>query len=150
MFFRSSLLLIVCFLNRFQRTGNSNKKCDIYSFGIILFELITGEQAVIRTTKKNIHILQWVIPIIERGDIKSVVDPRLQENFNINSAWKAVEIALSCISPNVAERPDMSQILAELKDCVSLEMTQTNTERESFIVEYGSLQIESDIIPMAR
>ncbi|XP_027334329.1 putative leucine-rich repeat receptor-like protein kinase At2g19210 isoform X2 [Abrus precatorius] len=86
----------------FQRTGNSTKKSDIYSFGIILFELITGQQAVLRAPGRKIHILEWVIPIVERGDIQNVIDPRLQEKFNVNSAWKAIEIALSCISPVAA------------------------------------------------
>ncbi|KAG5036459.1 hypothetical protein JHK82_017247 [Glycine max] len=80
---------------------------DIYSFGIILFELITGQHAISRTPEKNIHILEWVIPIVERGDIHNIVDPKLKEAFNVNSAWKALK------------RPDISQILPELKECLS-------------------------------
>ena len=114
----------VCFLNRYQRTGNTNKKNDIYSFGIILFVLITGHQAIIRAAGQNIHILEWVIPLIEEGDIEKLFDPKLEGNFSIISAQKVVEIAMSCISPNAAERPDMSQILAELRECLSFEMVQ--------------------------
>jgi hypothetical protein len=42
--------------------------------------------------------------MLEKGDIKSIVDPRLRGNFNINSAWKAVEIAMACVSPTSAKR----------------------------------------------
>lgn len=106
----------VCFLNRFQRTGNSNKiQSDIYSFGIILFELITGQHAISRTPEKNIHILEWVIPIVERGDIHNIVDPKLKEAFNVNSAWKAVEIALSCILPTAAEKTRHKPNIARAK-----------------------------------
>ncbi|PNX86887.1 receptor-like protein kinase [Trifolium pratense] len=105
----------------FQRTGNTNKKNDVYSFGIVLFVLITGRQAIVREGGETIHILEWAIPIIEGGDIQNVVDPRLEGEFNINSAWKIVEIAMLCTSPNADERPDMSQILADLKECLSLE-----------------------------
>ncbi|KAJ7963104.1 Receptor-like protein kinase family [Quillaja saponaria] len=107
---------------QFQSCGKLNKKSDVYSFGIILFELITGQPAIIRTAENTIHILDWVIPLIERGDIQSVTDPRLQGKFNTSSAWKAVEIAMSCIPPKAIQRPDISHILSELKECLSLEM----------------------------
>ncbi|KAJ0075964.1 hypothetical protein Patl1_33914 [Pistacia atlantica] len=39
-----------------------------------------------------------VILVIERGDIRNLVDPRLQGQFNDNAAWKIAEIAMSCIT----------------------------------------------------
>jgi serine/threonine protein kinase len=138
------------FINRFQRTGNTNKKNDIYSFGIILFELITGRKALERASGENLHILQWVLPTVKRGDIQNVVDPRLQGEFSINSAWKAVEIAMSCTSPNVDERPDMSQILVELKECLSLDMIQRNCGSTRAIDELVSLATVSETTILAR
>ncbi|KAK7390576.1 hypothetical protein VNO78_25885 [Psophocarpus tetragonolobus] len=135
---------------QFQRTGNLNKKSDVYSFGIILLELITGQHAIARTSEKNIHILEWVIPTVERGDICNIVDPRLKEEFNTNSAWKLVDIAMSCISPTAAERPDISEILPELKECLSLEMNQRDDRRSKTTFELNSLQIDSEIFPLAR
>jgi len=122
-----SLIFFIClFFNRYQRTGNTNKKNDIYSFGIILFVLITGQQAIVRAAGENVHILELIIPVIEGGEIHNFFDPKLEGKFSINSARKIVEIAMSCISPNAAERPDMSQILAELRECLSFEMVQRN------------------------
>ena len=99
-----------------------NKKTDVYSIGIILLELITGQPAIARAAGEAIHILEWVTPIVERGDIQTILDPRLQGEFNTNSAWKVVEIALSCTSPIAGIRPDISQIFIELKESVSLHM----------------------------
>ncbi|XP_045792041.1 putative leucine-rich repeat receptor-like serine/threonine-protein kinase At2g19230 [Trifolium pratense] len=132
-----------------QRTGNTNKNNDIYSFGIILFELITGQKALGRASGETIHILQWVTPIVKSGDIQNIVDARLQGEFNINSAWKVVEIAMSCTSAIAVERPDTSQILAELKDCVSLEIVQRNSGSAA-IYELTSLSIGSNTSPLAR
>ncbi|WJX91986.1 hypothetical protein P8452_73692 [Trifolium repens] len=134
----------------FQRTGNTNKKNDIYSFGIILFELITGRKALERASGENLHILQWVLPTVKRGDIQNVVDPRLQGEFSINSAWKAVEIAMSCTSPNVDERPDMSQILVELKECLSLDIIQRNCGSTRAIDELVSFAAVSETTILAR
>jgi len=88
--------------------------------------LITDRKALVRASEETIHILQWAIPIIETGNIQNIVDMRLQGKFSIDSAWKVVEIAMSCISQTATERPDISQIFAELKECLSLEMVQTN------------------------
>ena len=72
------------FLCRYQPTGNLNKKSDVYSFGIVLLELITGQPAI--KNPRSIHIVGWVSPMIERGDIQSIVDPRLQGDLHTNSA----------------------------------------------------------------
>ncbi|PNX80314.1 leucine-rich repeat receptor-like protein kinase at2g19210-like protein, partial [Trifolium pratense] len=93
-------------------------------FGIVLFVLITGRQAIVRAGRENIHILEWVIPIIRGEDIQNVLDSKLGGEFSIDSARKVVEIAMSCILPNFAKRPDISQILTELKESLSLDMVQ--------------------------
>ena len=149
--------MALCFTYRYQASGNFSKKSDVYSFGIVLFELITGRPAIMRGLEKNIHILDWIYPIIESGDIQSVVDPRLQGKFHTNSAWKAVEIALSCIPPIASLRPDISQVLAELKECLALEMTnasslatECNMAPSSIPLETSYLELESDIAALAR
>jgi hypothetical protein len=121
----------------------------VYSFGIVLFVLVTGRQALVRAGGENYHILEWVIPIIKGGDIQNVIDPRLEGEFSINSAWKVVEIAMTCISPNAIERPDISQILAELKDSVSLEMVQRHGG-ENDVIESTSLLFQSETTPLPR
>ncbi|GLT65352.1 hypothetical protein SLA2020_377900 [Shorea laevis] len=89
-----------------------NKKSDVYSFGIVLLELVSG-QPVITRGEEGIHIIEWINLLIERGDIRRIIDPRLQGEFNINAAWKAVEIPMSCVLPIGIQRPDMSHVLSE-------------------------------------
>ncbi|OWM76539.1 hypothetical protein CDL15_Pgr005503 [Punica granatum] len=142
----------------FQSSGNLNRKSDVYSFGVILFELITGYPAVIRSGSGNIHILRWVTPIIERGDIQSVVDPRLDGKFNVNSAWKLVETAVSCVPTTAVRRPDISRVLAELKECWDIEMALERSQRmgsskirstEAF--EMMSVELDDyESVPIAR
>ncbi|PQM33853.1 putative LRR receptor-like serine/threonine-protein kinase [Prunus yedoensis var. nudiflora] len=54
--------------------------------------------------------------MLANGDINSIVDPRLEGNFNTNSVWKAVEIAMACVSVNAIKRPSMSQVVVDLID----------------------------------
>ncbi|KAF5453081.1 hypothetical protein F2P56_028020 [Juglans regia] len=142
---------------RSHATGKVNKKSDVYSFGIILFELISGRPAIIRGSMEDTHILDWVIPMIERGDIQNIVDPRLEGEFNTNSAWKAVEIAMSCTLATAIQRPDMSQVLIELKECLELVMAHGRSQRfntegrtSGISLEAIPVDLESDIAALAR
>ncbi|KAK4790715.1 hypothetical protein SAY86_018019 [Trapa natans] len=73
-------------------SGNLNSASDIYSFGV-LFELIIGYPTIIRDSKGSTHVVQWVTPFIEKGDVQSTTDPRIHGLFDASSAWKALEIA---------------------------------------------------------
>ncbi|KAJ8756215.1 hypothetical protein K2173_024762 [Erythroxylum novogranatense] len=110
-------------------SGIFNKKTDTYSFGVVLLELITGQPAIIPVEDDRCHVIQWTHSLIERGDIKSIVDPKLQGEFNLSSAWKAVEIAMSCVVPNATQRPDMSYVLVELKESLSMEMASGDDKK---------------------
>ena len=56
-----------------------NEKNDVYSFGIVLLELISSRPTIIKITGDNpCNITNWVHPIVAKGDIRMIVDPRLQ------------------------------------------------------------------------
>ncbi|KAL4194285.1 hypothetical protein AMTRI_Chr05g67850 [Amborella trichopoda] len=101
-------------------TNKLTEKSDVYSFGIVLLELISGQPAII-LDEERLHIVHWVTPKIKTGDIVSVVDPRLQGEYDINSMWKAVEIALACTPETAVRRPTISDVIGELRGCVELE-----------------------------
>ncbi|EEF46331.1 conserved hypothetical protein [Ricinus communis] len=82
------------------------------------------------------------------GDIKSIVDPRLTGDFNINSIWKAVETALACSSPTSARRPAMLQVVTELNECLEEEIARSKVIHG--IELNGSTGVIDDSIPLAR
>ncbi|XVE88780.1 hypothetical protein DITRI_Ditri19aG0096300 [Diplodiscus trichospermus] len=135
----------------FQVSGILNKKSDVYSFGIILFELITGQPALLRSLEGRIHILECLSPIVDKGDIRSIIDPRLQGEFDVNAAWKMVEIAMSCSQPASIQRPNMSLVLTELKECMAIEMAHGRTQIASAnSLELSLLNVDPDTVPVAR
>ncbi|XP_040959153.1 probable LRR receptor-like serine/threonine-protein kinase MEE39 [Gossypium hirsutum] len=117
-------------------SGTLNKKSDVYSFGIILFELITGLSVQIKNTERIMHIVEWVTPMIEEGDIRKIIDPRLGNDFDVNAAWKAVEIAMWCAQRTSKQRPDISQVIAELKGCIG--RNDENVQSEMTSLEMAS------------
>ena len=110
-------MLFSCRYNHSSRLG---EKSDVYSFGIVLLEMITN-RPVISQASENSHITEWVGSKLTRGDIIEIMDPNLHEDHDSNSAWRALELAMSCANPSSSKRPSMSQVIHELKECIVLE-----------------------------
>ncbi|KAK3220082.1 hypothetical protein Dsin_014052 [Dipteronia sinensis] len=92
------------------------EKSDVYSFGAVLLEIITSKSAIIRIDEhEKTHLSQWVESFLALGDIRQIVDSRLQGNFDVNSVWKAVEVAMACLSPTANRRPTMNVIVTAIK-----------------------------------
>ncbi|XP_038898019.1 LRR receptor-like serine/threonine-protein kinase IOS1 isoform X2 [Benincasa hispida] len=113
----------------YYTSNRLTEKSDVYSFGVVLLEIITC-RPVISRAQKNVHIIQWATTMIAQGDIRNVIDPRLKGEFDSNSAWKSVEIAMACVSSNSSSRPTMNQVVTELKNCLAMEMSR-KTENPS-------------------
>ncbi|KAL2332305.1 hypothetical protein Fmac_019886 [Flemingia macrophylla] len=127
------------------------EKSDVYSFGVVLLEIITN-QPVITRTKAEGHISEVVNSLIAKGDIKGIVDSRLEGDFDINSAWKAVEIAMNCVSLNPNERPTMSVIVVEIKEALATELARTigTAVNPRYSVESVSVNLDTEFMPEAR
>ncbi|RVW51909.1 putative leucine-rich repeat receptor-like protein kinase [Vitis vinifera] len=132
------------------------EKSDVYSFGIVLLELITGKPAIIKD-EDNIHIVQWVRSFVERGNIGSIVDPRLQGNLNTNSVWRVLETAMACLPPIAIQRVTMSHVVMQLKECLEEEKAHDQTRRmeeqateSSNSIDLYSLDLELEMGPEAR
>lgn len=106
----------------YNRSSRLNEKSDVFSFGVVLLELITGQPAVTKTEDK-IHIIQWVSSLLLQREVKDIVDPRLQGEFDIDSAKKALDTAMTCVAPTSINRPTMSHVVMELKLCLPKKMS---------------------------
>ncbi|XP_059458239.1 LRR receptor-like serine/threonine-protein kinase IOS1, partial [Corylus avellana] len=127
-------------------------KSDVYSFGVVLLEIITGRPAIEGSHEKT-HISQWVSLMLDKGDIKNIVDTRLCRNFSINSALKVVEIAMTCVTPTLAKRPTISQVVAELKECLAIELARTmegHEDKPTNSIEVTDMDLTPEVIPLAQ
>uniref|UniRef100_A0A2N9IJT0 Protein kinase domain-containing protein n=1 Tax=Fagus sylvatica TaxID=28930 RepID=A0A2N9IJT0_FAGSY len=107
-----------------------NEKSDVFSFGIVLLELITSQPAIIKGDEP-IHLVDWVSPKLEMRDIESVVDQRLQGDFDVNSVCKALEVAMACTTVTSSQRANMSLVLSELKQCLAMELSRSQERNMS-------------------
>ncbi|XP_077252530.1 putative LRR receptor-like serine/threonine-protein kinase At4g29180 [Tasmannia lanceolata] len=132
-------------------SNNLNEKSDVYSFGVVLLELITGKTAIIRLANlETVTLVQWVTDMIGRGDIRNIVDPRLQGHYDVNSAWKAIEIAIACTPPIAIQRPSMSDVIMELKGFLQVDIAPEESRMSMMIEQPEILSYDSMSYPSAR
>ena len=137
---------------RYYRTSRLTEKSDVYSFGIVLLEMITN-QPVIDQSRKKSHITQWVEFELISGDIRTIMDPNLQGDYDSHSAWRVLDLAMSCANPSSTKRPSMSQVVVELKECLASENSRRNMKRgrmDSHGQAKVSMLIDTGIFPEAR
>uniref|UniRef100_A0A0D3BTZ8 Protein kinase domain-containing protein n=1 Tax=Brassica oleracea var. oleracea TaxID=109376 RepID=A0A0D3BTZ8_BRAOL len=118
---------------------------------IPILETITS-QPVIQQTRERSHIAAWVGYMLTKGDIENVVDPRLNREYEPTSVWKALEIAISCVNSSSEKRPNMSQVINELKECLTLENSRQGGRPDmgsKSSVEL-SMSFTTEVTPSAR
>ncbi|KAL9309383.1 putative transferase, protein kinase RLK-Pelle-LRR-I-1 family [Arabidopsis thaliana] len=136
----------------YYRTNWLSEKSDVYSFGVVLLEIVTN-QPVIDKTRERPHINEWVALMLTKGDIKSIVDPKLMEDYDTNGAWKIVELALSCVNPSSNRRPTMAHVVTELSECVAFENARRQGSEEMYTrgsTDFSHTSSASEFAPGAR
>ncbi|KAK3135390.1 hypothetical protein QOZ80_5BG0418320 [Eleusine coracana subsp. coracana] len=104
----------------YQSTLQLTVKSDVFSFGVVLLELVTGKQAILRDPEP-IGVIQWTKLRLARGEIESIVDERMNGDHDINSVWKVANVALACTAQASMQRPTMTDVVAQLQECLELE-----------------------------
>ncbi|XWS40552.1 hypothetical protein CRYUN_Cryun17cG0005200 [Craigia yunnanensis] len=97
-------------------SGQLTMKSDIFSFGVVLLELITGRKAFDSSRAREERLLvDWVQSMLEDGmNILNLVDPLLRCQFPKSTLKKALEVAFMCIQENANSRPSISDVVLAL------------------------------------
>uniref|UniRef100_A0A0E0QNS8 Protein kinase domain-containing protein n=1 Tax=Oryza rufipogon TaxID=4529 RepID=A0A0E0QNS8_ORYRU len=104
----------------YHATMMPTAKSDVYGFGVVLLELVTGKNPILRTPEP-ISLIHWVQQRLQCGNIEGVVDTRMHGVYDINSVWKVAEIALKCTAQASTQRPTMTDVVVQLQECLDLE-----------------------------
>jgi serine/threonine protein kinase len=94
------------------------EKSDVYSYGVVMLEVLTGRRAVDSRYGEGWHIVKWVqdMNMNPQGIVMDVLDPRLcgmPDDF-IQEMLQTLGVALMCVNQTPAERPTMKEVVTLL------------------------------------
>ncbi|KAL8199682.1 hypothetical protein R6Q57_013250 [Mikania cordata] len=99
--------------------GKVSESCDVYSFGILLLEILSGKKPLEKLPggiKRD--IVQWATPFVQKDTYDHIADPRLKGRFDISQLKVVVNIAMACTDSNPENRPSMLEVVEWLKSGV--------------------------------
>ncbi|KAL0904678.1 hypothetical protein M5K25_026809 [Dendrobium thyrsiflorum] len=92
--------------------GKVSESCDVYSFGILLLELVSGRKPIERLAggiKRT--ITEWAEPLISSGRLSDLIDPRLNAEFDAHDLRRILHAAARSVQSDPDRRPTMRQVL---------------------------------------
>ncbi|KAG0463427.1 hypothetical protein HPP92_018921 [Vanilla planifolia] len=102
--------------------GQITRKADIYSFGVLLLEIISGRNhANKRLPYEDQILLQKVWAVYEHGELLSIIDTSLDGDFDAEEACRFVKVGLLCTQDNPRLRPAMSTVVKMLVGEINLD-----------------------------
>ncbi|XP_050220786.1 inactive protein kinase SELMODRAFT_444075-like [Mercurialis annua] len=107
----------------YTQSGLITEKADVYAFGTVLLELLSGIKATdfARTARRQ-FLQERGCPLLERKMVNEIIDPRLKQNYAENEVKFMLYAARLCVSPNPEKRPRMSKVLKILEGDISTEL----------------------------
>ncbi|XAR72698.1 Non-specific serine/threonine protein kinase [Bertholletia excelsa] len=96
--------------------GRVSDKIDVYSYGVVLLELLSGRKPISSVASKGLESLViWAKPKLEDGDLKSILDPVLNGDVDDVRVQRLALAAKLCLTRSARLRPKMKQVLKILK-----------------------------------
>uniref|UniRef100_A0A2P2LKH4 non-specific serine/threonine protein kinase n=2 Tax=Rhizophora mucronata TaxID=61149 RepID=A0A2P2LKH4_RHIMU len=100
----------------YASTGMLNERSDIYSFGILIMEIISGRNPVDYSRPPGeVNLVEWLKTMVTNRNAEGVLDPRLPERPSSRALKRALLVALRCVDPNAQKRPKMSHVIHMLE-----------------------------------
>ncbi|KAK9935489.1 hypothetical protein M0R45_022591 [Rubus argutus] len=138
----------------YASSGKLTDRSDVFSFGVVLLELITGRKPVDPTQPLGDEsLVEWARPLLikalESGDLSELVDPRLEKHYVEGEMLRMVQAAAACVRHSATKRPRMAQVCRSL-DCEDELSDLSNGVKFGQSTAYDSGQYNEDIVRFRR
>ncbi|XP_022970537.1 probable serine/threonine-protein kinase PBL10 isoform X1 [Cucurbita maxima] len=114
-------------------TGHLSAKSDLYSFGVVLLEMLSGRRAIDKNRPPGEqNLVEWAKPFLaNKRKTYRLLDTRIERNYSMESAFRVAILASRCLSAEPKFRPSMDEIVTTLNDLQDSKGTGATGNRRS-------------------
>ncbi|XAR56438.1 Non-specific serine/threonine protein kinase [Bertholletia excelsa] len=106
--------------------GYLTDKADIYSFGVVALEIVSGKSNTnYRPKEEFVYLLDWAYVLQEQGCLLELVDPNLGPNYPKDEVMVMLNVALLCTNPSPTLRPPMSSVVSMFEGTAPIQVPVT-------------------------
>ncbi|KAI3725724.1 hypothetical protein L1987_65516 [Smallanthus sonchifolius] len=105
-------------------TGHLYVKSDVYGFGVVLLEIMTGLRALdSKRTGPQSNLVEWAKPLLpNRKKLKTIMDARLEGQYSSKGAILLAQLILHCLEQEPRKRPSMKEVLEILEQIYAIKV----------------------------
>ncbi|XP_007046368.2 PREDICTED: proline-rich receptor-like protein kinase PERK9 isoform X1 [Theobroma cacao] len=132
----------------YASSGKLTEKSDVFSFGVVLLELITGRKPVDASQPLGDEsLVEWARPLLNHAldseEFDGLSDPKLGRNYVESEMFRMIEAAAACVRHSAAKRPRMGQVVRAFDSLATSDLTNGMRVGESEV--YNSAQQSEEI-----
>ncbi|KAK1413988.1 hypothetical protein QVD17_29725 [Tagetes erecta] len=122
-------------------TGKFTRKTDVFAFGVVLFELLSGRHVVLPEDDDDLILARWAQNCVMERNLDRIVAPEIEGTLSPNSLKEFVQVAFCCLHNDPKERPTMSEVVVRLQLSLTLQEKFEN---------YANMKFETYAKPVRR
>ncbi|GFP87082.1 brassinosteroid insensitive 1-associated receptor kinase 1 [Phtheirospermum japonicum] len=130
-------------------TGKSSEKTDVFGYGVMLLELITGQRAfdlARLASDDDVMLLDWVKGLLKEKNLETLVDADLQKNYIDEEVEQLIQVALLCTQSSPMERDGLAERWEEWQreEIFRQEVNQSHNPTTDWIIADSTYNIRPD------
>ncbi|KAK1353942.1 putative LRR receptor-like serine/threonine-protein kinase [Heracleum sosnowskyi] len=133
--------------------GYLTDKADVYSFGIVALEIVSGKSNTKCAPKEEfVYLLDSAYVLQKQGNLLDLVDPILGSNYSKKEALRMLNLALMCTNPSPTLRPSMSAVIAQFeckKKFRAPIVDQTTADNDINFKSFDKISMDSETLSYA-
>lgn len=147
-FIPNLFVILICIWDKSDCSGHLYVKSDVYGFGVLLLELLSGLRALDDSRPSAQYVLvDFARPFLaDCHKLIDLMDPRLGRKYPLKAAQQAAQLILSCISVDPKGRPSMKEVVEILEQIAEIKRRPKESKPRSLSQDWNQGHCELQVI----